>query len=46
MARRPVLTDAEVQELLAFPESPEKIVQHYTLNEEDIVVIQQHRGDS
>ena len=44
MPRRPVLTDAEVQELLAFPESSEKIVQHYTLSEEDIVIIQQHRG--
>ena len=45
MPRRSVLTEAEVQELLAFPESPEEIVQHYTLSEEDLVVIRQHRGD-
>lgn len=44
MARHSVLTDAEVQELLAFPESPEEIVQHYTLNEEDIALVRQHRG--
>jgi len=46
MPRRSVLTEAEVQELLAFPESPEEIVQHYTLNEEDFAVIRQHRGAS
>ena len=45
MPRRSVLTDAEIQELFAFPKSPEGIVQHYTLSEEDVVVIRQHRGD-
>jgi hypothetical protein len=45
MPRRSVLTDPEVQELLAFPVSPEEIVQYYTLSEEDIVLIQQHRGE-
>jgi TnpA family transposase len=45
MPRRSVLTDLEVQELLAFPVSPEEIVKHYTLSEEDIVLIRQHRGE-
>ncbi|MDR2068027.1 MAG: Tn3 family transposase [Holosporaceae bacterium] len=31
--------------LLAFPISPEEIAQHYTLSEEDIALIRQHRGD-
>jgi TnpA family transposase len=46
MPRRQVLTDSEVQELLAFPLIPEEIVQHYTLSEEDLVLIRQHRGES
>ena len=46
MPRRLVLTEDEAQELITFPKSPEEIVQHYTLNEEDIVIIRQHRGDS
>jgi hypothetical protein len=45
MPRRSVLTDTEVQELLAFPTSPEEIAQYYTLSEEDIVFIRQHRGN-
>jgi TnpA family transposase len=42
--RRSLLTATERQSLLAFPESKDELILHYTFSEPDLAVIRQHRG--
>ncbi|MFN8608580.1 MAG: DUF4158 domain-containing protein [Vulcanimicrobiota bacterium] len=42
--RRSLLTLAERQSLLAFPEAREDLALHYTFSDSDLAVIRQHRG--
>ena len=44
MPRRSLLTLAERQSLLAFPEAREDLALHYTFSDSDLAVIRQHRG--
>ncbi len=45
MPRRSLLTLSERESLLAFPETLNELIQHYTFSESDIAAIQQRRGD-
>jgi TnpA family transposase len=44
MPRREVLSPAQRDSLLAFPNSEQEIVFHYTLNEHDLSIIRRRRG--
>lgn len=45
MPRRRLLTAADRASLLAFPETDEALIRHYTLSEPDLAVIGQRRGN-
>ncbi len=45
MPRRSLFTPSERTSLLSFPEDENALFKHYTLNESDFAVINQHRGD-
>lgn len=45
MPRRRLLTATERDSLLAFPETDDALVRHYTLSEADLAVIGQRRGE-
>jgi len=42
--RQLVLSATERQSLLAFPDTTDELIRHYTLTETDLVVIRKHRG--
>jgi TnpA family transposase len=44
MPRRCLLSSTEWSRLIAFPLEQSAFIQYYTLNEQDISVIKQHRG--
>ncbi|MDL1865613.1 Tn3 family transposase [Betaproteobacteria bacterium PRO5] len=46
MPRRPTLSAAERESLLALPNTEEELIQHYTFSEPDLSLIQQRRGDA
>jgi TnpA family transposase len=46
MPRRSILSTSEQASLTAFPESPDELIQHYTLNEADMALVRQRRGDA
>jgi len=45
MPRRATLSAAERENLLAFPDTEDLLIRHYTLNESDLSIIRQRRGD-
>jgi len=45
MPRRSILSATECDSLLAVPESPAELIRHYTLNETDLSIIRQRRGN-
>jgi TnpA family transposase len=45
MPRRELLTAAQREALLTFPEEEENLLQYYTLSVRDLAVVRQHRGD-
>jgi len=45
MPRRSTLSTAERESLLAFPDTEDQLIRHYTLNESDLSMVRQHRGD-
>lgn len=46
MPRRPILSAAERKGLLALPDTEHALIQHYTLNEQDLALVRQRRGDA
>jgi TnpA family transposase len=44
MPRRSILTAAERDSLLAWPEAQAELIRHYTLSATDLAIIRQHRG--
>jgi TnpA family transposase len=44
MPRRSILSAAERDNLLAMPDAKDELIRHYTFNETDLSIIQQHRG--
>lgn len=46
MARRSILSATERDSLLAFPESQDDLIQHYSFTESDLSLIRQRRGDA
>jgi TnpA family transposase len=44
MPRRSILSAAERDSLLAWPNTQEELIRHYTLSETDLSIIRQHRG--
>ncbi len=46
MPRRPILTAAEREGLLSLPDTEDALIQHYTLNEEDLALVHQRRGEA
>jgi hypothetical protein len=44
MPRRTVLSATERETLLAFPDSEDELIRHYTFNETDLALIRQRRG--
>lgn len=46
MPRRSILSAAERESLLAFPDSNDELIRHYTLSEADLSLISQRRGDA
>ncbi|WP_020201300.1 Tn3 family transposase [Cupriavidus sp. WS] len=44
MPRRTVLSTSERESLLAFPDSEDELIRHYTFNESDHALIRQRRG--
>ena len=46
MVRRSVLSATERDSLLAFPESQDDLIQHYSFTESDLSLIRQRRGDA
>lgn len=46
MPRRSILSAAERDSLLALPDTTDELIQHYTLNESDLSLIRQRRGDA
>jgi len=44
MPRRPVLSSAERESLLALPNTEDQLIRHYTFSESDLAIIRQHRG--
>ena len=45
MPRRELLTAAQREALLAFPEEEENLLRYYVLSVRDMAVVRQHRGD-
>jgi hypothetical protein len=45
MPRRELLTAAQREALLAFPDEEENLLQHYVLSVHDLAAVRQHRGD-
>ena len=45
MPRRSILSAAERESLLAFPDTEDLLIRHYTLGENDLSIIRQRRGD-
>jgi hypothetical protein len=45
MPRRELLTGAQREALLTFPEEEENLLQYYTLSVRDLAIVRQHRGD-
>ena len=45
MPRRELLTAAQREALLAFPDEEENLLQHYVLSVRDLAAARQHRGD-
>lgn len=45
MPRRLILSATEQGSLLALPESQDDLIQHYTLNDADMALVRQRRGD-
>lgn len=45
MPRNAILNHNELEALLAFPSSDAEISRHYTLSEDDLILIRQHRGE-
>jgi TnpA family transposase len=45
MPRRELLTAAQREALLAFPDEEENLLQHYVLSVRDLAAVRQHRGD-
>jgi Domain of unknown function (DUF4158) len=45
MPRRELLTAAQREALLTFPEEEENLLQYYTLSVRDLAIVRQHRGD-
>ncbi|MFZ3193681.1 MAG: Tn3 family transposase [Moraxellaceae bacterium] len=46
MPRRSILSAVERESLLAFPDSNDEMIRHYTLSEADLSLIRQRRGDA
>lgn len=46
MPRRSILSATERASLLALPESQDDLIRYYTLNESDLSLIRQRRGDA
>ncbi len=46
MPRRCIISAAELDSLLALPESPGNLIQHYSFTESDLSLIRQRRGDA
>jgi TnpA family transposase len=44
MPRRSILTAAERENLLGWPESQAELIRHYTISATDLAIIRQHRG--
>ena len=44
MPHRSILSTAEQESLFALPESTDELIRHYSLNENDLSIIRQHRG--
>ena len=45
MPRRSILSTAERESLLAFPDTEDLLIRHYTLGESDLSLVRQRRGD-
>jgi TnpA family transposase len=45
MPRRELLTAAQREGLLAFPEEEENLLRYYVLSVRDLAAVRQHRGD-
>ncbi len=46
MPRRSILSTTERDGLMALPQSQDELIQHYTLNESDLSLIRQRRGEA
>ena len=46
MPRRSILSSAERDSLLTLPDAKDELIRHYTLNEFDLSIIRQHRGQA
>src|SRR3989338_4935677 len=46
MPRRSILSAAERDSLLAFPDNQDDLIRYYTFNDSDLSIIGRHRGDA
>src|SRR3989338_3360606 len=46
MPRRSILSAAERDSLLAFPDNQDDMIRYYTFNDNDLSIIGRHRGDA
>lgn len=46
MPRRSILSATEQTSLLALPDNQDDLIQHYTLNEADMALVRQRRGEA
>lgn len=46
MPRRSILSATEQTSLLALPDNQDDLIQHYTLNEADLALVRQRRGEA
>ncbi len=46
MPRRSILSATERESLLSLPQSQDELIQHYTLNDNDLALVRQRRGES
>ncbi len=44
MPRRSILTKAECESLIAFPENVPELIKYYAFNDREMAIIQHHRG--